>query len=165
MEAATKNSRLFIGTRSCRTEAYRKKNRILQCYRCQRYGHAQDSCKARDVRCGKCAGPHRRAECTAGASYCANCTGDHLASDGRWPRAIEVKRKIAEKRESQRHRASQAINKKSAPTQHRQHQRQSERAEQPKKATGGELPELPLLHLSDSDLTRIALYISAHTIM
>ena len=51
-------------------------------YRCQRFGHAQDSCKARDVRCGKCAGPHRRAECTARASYCANCTGNNLASDG-----------------------------------------------------------------------------------
>ena len=45
MEAATKNSRLLIGTHSYRTEEYKKKTRILQCYRCQRFGHAQDSCK------------------------------------------------------------------------------------------------------------------------
>ena len=88
MEAAINNSRLFIGTRSCRTEEYKKKNRILQCYRCQRFGHAQDSCKARDMRCGKCAGAHRRQDCTARASYCANCTGNHLASDGRCPGAM-----------------------------------------------------------------------------
>ena len=31
MEATTRNSRLFIGARSCRTEEYRKKSRILQC--------------------------------------------------------------------------------------------------------------------------------------
>ena len=106
-----------------------------------------------------------RAECTARASYCANCTGDHLASDGRCPRAIEVKKKIAEKREGQRHRGTQATNKKPAPA---QHQRQSERAEQPeqpKKAARGELPDLPLLNLSDNDLTRVALFISAHTIL
>ena len=116
------------------------------------------------MRCGKCAGPHRRAECTARASYCTNCTGNHLASDGRCPRAIGVKRKIAEKREGQRHRGSQVINKRTQPTQHREHQRQSERPEQPKKATGGE-GELPLIRLADSDLTRLALLISAHTIL
>ena len=77
MKAATKNSHLLIGTHSYRTEECKKKTRILQCYRCQRFGHARDSCKARDVRCGKCAGPHRRPECTATASYCANCTGNN----------------------------------------------------------------------------------------
>ena len=164
MEAAISNSRLFIGTRSCRTEEYKKKNRILQCYRCQRFGHAQDSCKARDIRCGKCAGAHRRQECTARASYCANCTGDHLASDGRCPRAIEVKRKIAEKREGQRHRSTQEVNRRSQPTQHREHQRQGERADQPKKASGGE-SELSLIRLADSDLTRLALLFSAHTVL
>ena len=165
MEAATKNSRLLIGTHSYRTEEYKKKTRILQCYRCQRFGHAQDSCKARDVRCGKCAGPHKRAECTARASYCANCTGDHLASDGRCPRAIEVKKKIAEKREGQRHRGTQATNKKPAPAQHQRQSKRAEQPEQPKKAARGELPDLPLLNLSDNDLTRVALFISAHTIL
>ena len=164
MEAAINNSRLFIGARSCRTEEYKKKNGILQCYRCQRFGHAQDSCKARDMRCGNCAGAHRRQDCTARASYCANCTGNHLASDGKCPRAIEVKRKIAEKREGQRHCSTREINKRSQPTQHREHQRQGERADQPKKATGGE-SELPLIKLADSDLTRLALLFSAHTVL
>ena len=116
------------------------------------------------MRCGKCAGAHRRQDCTARASYCANCTGNHLASDGRCPRAIEVKRKIAEKREGQRHRSTQEINKRSQPTQHREHQRESERADQPKKATGCE-GELPLIKLADSDLTRLALLFSAHTVL
>ena len=159
-EAATSNSRLFIGTRSCRTDEYRKKSRILQCYR---FGHSQDTCRARDVRCEKCAGPHRRAECTARASYCANYTGNHLESDGRCPGAIEVKRKIAEKRNGHRHRGSQEINKRAQPSQHREHQRQSERTEQPKKTTGE--GELPLIRLADSDLTRLALLISVHTIL
>ena len=101
---------------------------------------------------------------TARASYCANCTGNHLASDGRCPRAIEVKRKIAEKREGQRHRSTQEVNKRSQPTQHREHQRQGERADQPKKATGGE-SELPLIKLADSDLTRLALLFTAHTVL
>ena len=49
------------------------------------------------------------------------------------------------------------------PTLHRQHQRRTnEHTEQPMKATGG---ELPLLRLADSDLTRLGLFISAHTIL
>ena len=61
MEAAINNSRLFIGTRSYRTEEYKNKyknkNRILQCYRCQRFGHAQDSCKAQDRDAESALGP------------------------------------------------------------------------------------------------------------
>ena len=115
------------------------------------------------MRCGKCTRAHSRAECTARASYCANCTGNHLASDRRCPRAIEVKRKIAERHRGSQERLSRDM--RQLRSQHRQHQRRSERAEKHKKATRGELPELPLLHFSDSDLTRLGLFISAHTIL
>ena len=51
----------------------------LKCYRCQKYGHHEDSCRGREV-CGKCGQRdpgHHMNECEF-PNKCTNCGGDHL---------------------------------------------------------------------------------------
>src|SRR5207244_6696026 len=55
---------------------FEKATRILQCYKCQRYGHTQYSCKHATV-CGNCAGSHRTDACTEQTkNRCHNCSKD-----------------------------------------------------------------------------------------
>ena len=55
--------------------------KVMQCYKCQEIGdHLSGRC-TKQQKCVLCAGPHRKAECTAKKeSYkCANCSGQHAA--------------------------------------------------------------------------------------
>lgn len=65
-----------------KVETLRRSNAIGQCYRCQRYGHAQTKCTAAP-KCMKCAGPHLSRECTKSPNTpakCANCGGPHTSN-------------------------------------------------------------------------------------
>lgn len=60
----------------------RPKTRIRQCYRCQRFGHAQSRCTV-TPKCVKYAGTQHYTECTKGKdtpSNCGNCGESHTAS-------------------------------------------------------------------------------------
>lgn len=55
---------------------------IVQCKRCQDYGHTRSYCQ-RQPRCVKCAGPHLSDECAKKRDMpakCALCSGDHPAN-------------------------------------------------------------------------------------
>jgi hypothetical protein len=55
------------------------KKEIVQCNRCQRYGHTQKYCN-RNYCCVKCAGPHSTEQCTKSAetpAKCIHCRRDH----------------------------------------------------------------------------------------
>ena len=63
-------------------EAPRKKNHIVQCTRCQFYGHTKSYC-SRPYVCVKCGGEHNTTLCTkdpAAPATCALCGGQHPAS-------------------------------------------------------------------------------------
>jgi hypothetical protein len=63
-------------------EAPRKKNYIVQCTRCQSYGHTKSYC-SRPYVCVKCGGKHNSTLCTkdpAAPATCALCGGEHPAS-------------------------------------------------------------------------------------
>jgi hypothetical protein len=63
-------------------EPPRKKNHIVQCTRCQSYGHTKTYC-SRPFACVKCGGEHKTTLCTkdpAAPATCALCGGDHPAS-------------------------------------------------------------------------------------
>jgi hypothetical protein len=63
-------------------EPPRKKNHIVQCTRCQSYGHTKTYC-SRPFACVKCGGEHKTSLCTkdpAAPGTCALCGGDHPAS-------------------------------------------------------------------------------------
>ncbi|GBL93719.1 hypothetical protein AVEN_166762-1 [Araneus ventricosus] len=53
----------------------------LRCFKCQRYGHSQQSCRGTDPVCGKCAeSGHDINVCTSETFKCRNCSGPHAAS-------------------------------------------------------------------------------------
>ena len=59
-----------------------KKHDIIQCKRCQRYGHSKSYCRY-PYRCVKCGLDHETASCTKDKSTpakCALCDGVHAAS-------------------------------------------------------------------------------------
>ncbi|GBN41897.1 hypothetical protein AVEN_45284-1 [Araneus ventricosus] len=53
----------------------------LRCFKCQRYGHSQQSCRGTDPVCGKCAeSGHETNVCTSDTFKCRNCSGPHASS-------------------------------------------------------------------------------------
>lgn len=63
-------------------EAPYKKKEVLQCKRCQRFGHSKNQC-FRPFRCVKCGNDHPTTTCTKPPeteARCANCQGKHPAS-------------------------------------------------------------------------------------
>ncbi|GBO10486.1 hypothetical protein AVEN_44168-1 [Araneus ventricosus] len=68
----------------------------LRCFKCQRYGHSQQSCWGTDPVYGKCAG-HEINVCTSDTFKCRNCSGPHAASSKSCPTWIFEKEVIAVK--------------------------------------------------------------------
>ena len=55
------------------------KKEVVQCKRCQRYGHTQNYCN-HNIRCAKCAGSHPTDQCTKSPetpAKCIHCQGEH----------------------------------------------------------------------------------------
>ena len=73
----------YICRMKIKIEALKSSKLIVQCKKCQRYGHTQNFCK-RDPKCVKCAGDHLTVDCTKPKKLqnpkCANCGESHPAS-------------------------------------------------------------------------------------
>ena len=76
---------------------------VYQCYRCQRFGHRSQSCKANFEVCAKCSGRHKLENCSHnGRPCCANCKTDgkqgealeHMASSRDCPRMLNEISKV-----------------------------------------------------------------------
>lgn len=71
-----------IGNLIVTVEAPYKKQEIIQCKRCQRFGHSKNNCN-RIFRCVKCGEDHPTNTCTKKsdtAAVCVNCQGSHPAN-------------------------------------------------------------------------------------
>ncbi|KAG5884055.1 hypothetical protein JTB14_037460 [Gonioctena quinquepunctata] len=76
-------------------EHQRRKNRIGQCYNCQKFGHSAYNCKAEPV-CRHCAGNHEsRAhdKDDVGPNKCSNCEGPHKSNFQGCPAFPSMERK------------------------------------------------------------------------
>lgn len=65
-----------------KVESLRTRTEIVQCHKCQLFGHTQANCNI-DYRCMKCGGDHSTHLCTkpkTTAPKCANCAGEHLST-------------------------------------------------------------------------------------
>lgn len=72
----------FINHVKVKIEPPYKKKEVLQCKRCQRFGHCKNQC-FRPFRCVKCGDDHPTSICTKTPeteAVCANCQGKHPAS-------------------------------------------------------------------------------------
>ena len=56
----------------------------LRCYKCQKYGHGQNSCKRQQV-CFKCGNHEHDSDSCHGPLHCVNCGGSHTASSKQCP--------------------------------------------------------------------------------
>ena len=68
-------------------------DRIMQCFKCQTFGHKVEFCHIKD-RCVKCAGEHNTRVCTKDAAHsarCANSGGQHSANCQWCPEAQKYK--------------------------------------------------------------------------
>jgi hypothetical protein len=82
---------------------YNSRNRVTQCFNCQRYGHTSTRCRV-EQRCGHCGGKHRTNDCEEGArgaqKECAACEGGNHPS---WSTACPARiREIARAKTAQR---------------------------------------------------------------
>ncbi|XP_055936811.1 uncharacterized protein LOC129966414 [Argiope bruennichi] len=67
----------------------------LRCFKCQRYGHSQTSCRNNENICGKCAeSGHEMNACTSDILKCVNCSGSHEAFSKSCPKWILEKKII-----------------------------------------------------------------------
>lgn len=73
----------YIYHQSVTIEDPKKKKTVVQCQRCQQYGHSKNYCM-RPYRCVKCAQSHKTSECTKKdrntPAKCALCLGPHPAN-------------------------------------------------------------------------------------
>jgi hypothetical protein len=72
----------YIYHQSVKIEDPRRNKTIVQCTRCQQYGHTKNYCM-RPFRCVKCGGPHNTTTCTKdknSPAICALCQGSHPAN-------------------------------------------------------------------------------------
>ena len=75
-------NKVKIGFVKCPTEPLKT---IIQCYKCQKTGHAHFNCPNTTV-CPKCSGAHSLKECQQESQIkCSNCGGDHYACSRRCP--------------------------------------------------------------------------------
>lgn len=102
LEPASNNKDIYnlkyIFNMQITVEPPKKKNAIIQCTRCQAYGHSKSYC-TRPYQCVKCAGDHPTATCSRSKSSltpatCALCKGPHPANY----KGCEVYQKLLTKR-------------------------------------------------------------------
>ncbi|GFS19254.1 RNA-directed DNA polymerase from mobile element jockey [Elysia marginata] len=61
----------------------------MRCFRCHRFGHGRDRCRAREELCVKCGEPgHRGEECKRNPR-CVNCKGEHPANSRSCPKYMK----------------------------------------------------------------------------
>lgn len=83
-------------------EKYRTKNKVIQCFKCQAYGHYAKNCY-KNLKCVLCTGPHALADCPLKHKpnqllKCANCGENHSAGS----RECSVYKRILERNDQQK---------------------------------------------------------------
>lgn len=72
------NKSVFLGLTKCRVKLHQG---VIQCFKCQGFGHTSLKCEQELSTCRHCAKQHDSRECTEkGKMICTNCKGDHKAS-------------------------------------------------------------------------------------
>ncbi|KAK9679957.1 hypothetical protein QE152_g39533 [Popillia japonica] len=95
----TKTKARYVQRTKVYYEPHMSKRELIQCKKCQEWGHATANCFLGVVRCVKCAGSHRSYECSKSRTEpatCCNCGGDHPASSlecDSYIKAVETKKR------------------------------------------------------------------------
>lgn len=73
--------------------------KVLQCFKCQKFGHNFFECREPESTCVRCGGSHRHTSCITQKDHakCANCSGNHAANYKgctKYKEAVENAKKI-----------------------------------------------------------------------
>ncbi len=60
-------------------EKYTPQFQLIQCYKCQKFGHHATKCRSPDEVCAKCSEHHSTSQCHSEAHKCTSCKGEHPA--------------------------------------------------------------------------------------
>ena len=91
----------YINHQRFHPEKYAPQFQLIQCYKCQKYGHHATSCKSLHEICAKCGEHHPTPQCHSETHKCAGCKGEHPAWHHDCPnRIIAIQNLTARKREA-----------------------------------------------------------------
>ena len=85
-----KSSGIYIGYYRFRIEEW--ENRVIQCFKCQEFGHKSPDCK-KTQKCAKCSGEHSAKNCL-NLKKCVNCGDEHPSWSKKCNKLIERKQFI-----------------------------------------------------------------------
>ena len=60
-------------------EKYNPQFQLIQCYKCQKFGHHATKCRSLHEVCAKCSEHHSTSQCHSETHKCAGCKGEHPA--------------------------------------------------------------------------------------
>ena len=78
-------------------EIYKHRQRIIQCFKCFRFGHVARLCKDRTQLCRDCGGDHHHERCESREKKCINCHQKHEATNPACRHYLEIVEAIREK--------------------------------------------------------------------
>jgi hypothetical protein len=92
---------IYIDHQRFRAEKYAPQFQLVQCFKCQRFGHHATKCRSLHNVCAKCSEHHPTAECKNETHKCAGCEGEHPAWHQSCPCKIKaIQDIVARKREA-----------------------------------------------------------------
>ena len=70
---------IYINHQRFLPEKYTPQFQLIQCYKCQRFGHHASTCRSLHDVCAKCSEHHPTSQCNSETHKCAGCKGEHPA--------------------------------------------------------------------------------------
>ena len=91
----------YINYQRLYPERYNPQYQLIQCYKCQKFGHHATACKSLHETCAKCSEHHSTAHCHSETHKCTNCKGEHPAWKNECPHKMSaIQKLIIRKREA-----------------------------------------------------------------
>ena len=70
---------IYINHQRFFPEKYTPQFQLIQCYKCQQFGHHATKCRSLYEICGKCSEHHLTSQCNSERHKCTGCKGEHPA--------------------------------------------------------------------------------------
>ena len=70
---------IYINHQRFFPEKYTPQFQLIQCYKCQQFGHHATKCRSLHEICGKCSEHHLTSQCNSERHKCTGCKGEHPA--------------------------------------------------------------------------------------
>ena len=76
-----------------------KRRQVIQCDRCQMFGHTINTCSRHTDTCARCGKSHHESACTAQTPLCVNCNRTHHAQTSSCPARVRIVELLASRQD------------------------------------------------------------------